>query len=80
MVVIEGKQPEEREDVFIHLSCPVPSIMSRDWPLSTQQAAPVSVSWVEASGGCFPKHSTSTSQGTTMFLEEAEAESAHILR
>jgi len=42
VVAIEGKKQREREEVFIHLSCPVPSMISRDWPLSTQPAAPVS--------------------------------------
>jgi len=42
VVVVEGKKPGEREDVFIHPSYPVSSIMSRDWPLSIQPAEQVS--------------------------------------
>lgn len=42
VVVIGDKKPREQKEVFIHLSCPVPSIMSRDWPLSIQPAEQVS--------------------------------------
>jgi len=41
-VVVEGKKSGEHEEVFIHLSCPVPSIRSRFRTLSIQPAAPVS--------------------------------------
>jgi len=42
VVDVEGKKPREQEKLFIHLACPVPSIMSRDWPLSIQPAEQVS--------------------------------------
>jgi len=38
VVVVEGKKPGEQEEVFIHLSCPVPSIMSHSRALSIQPA------------------------------------------
>ena len=78
VVVIEGKKPGEREEVFIHPSCPVPNIMSRDWPLSIQPAAPVS-GLIRHIALPFVFHNTRLPHcnGTTKFLEGAEAENAH---
>jgi len=47
MVVVEGKNPGEQEEVFVHLSCPVPSIMSHSRALSIQPAAQVAclINW-----------------------------------
>ena len=36
VVDVEGKKPGEQEEVFIHLSCPVPNMMSRSRALSIQ--------------------------------------------
>ena len=80
VVVVEGKKPGEQEGVFIHLSCPVLSMMSHSRVLSIQPAGQVS-GLIRRIALPFVFHNTRLPHRKifAISLEEAEAESARTL-